>query len=674
MIVKNETKVIRHCLESALPLVDYILVVDTGSTDGTQEMVRDFLAHHNIEGAVVEEAWRDFAYNRSFALARLREVVKIDYALVIDADDTLELDVGFDPLTFKSRMTHDLYDVPVRHGSMTHHRPQLLSNRLPFLFKGVLHEYVEAPPGNLTRTAIKGFAIHASSGGGSRSDNPKKYPDDAAVLERALRNETDQFLISRYTFYLAQSYRDCGEHEKALTNYVKRSELGYWNEEVYISLLEAGHLKSALERPFDEVIDIYLAASKVVPHRAESLHAASRFCRLKGKFTEGYEFAKQGLQIFRPETGLFIQSWVYDYGLLDELAVNAYWCGRYMDCYNACLKVLADERAPVDQRGRIQDNADFALEKLKELTSSLGESPVIELPSRRDLPSFNICLVSIDRHFPIFEQIIQALQGALNDLNYFCSVKHNALEKGAINIVIGSTAFAARDPTRLEYLEHPPFIIYQMEQLGDQPFLDARKEYFSLLEKASHILEYSPSQLGLLRSTFGSKTSLLPASFYRSLEIFRPKEVRDIDVLFYASHTPRRDQALVALAAEGVNVKHLYSVYGQVLYDYIRRSKIVLNVHAWPNLNPLETFRLSFLLANRCFVISEPGDHNPYGNGVIFSSYEDLGRCCLAYLKAPEVRDAVAAEGYLAVRRSDLVSDLSGILKRLPLNEFIYRE
>jgi hypothetical protein len=31
------------------------------------------------------------------------------------------------------------------------------------------------------------------------------------VLERALATETDPFLISRYTFYLAQSYRDCGE-------------------------------------------------------------------------------------------------------------------------------------------------------------------------------------------------------------------------------------------------------------------------------------------------------------------------------------------------------------------------------------------------------------------------------------------------------------------------------
>src|SRR5271165_5450892 len=96
MIVKNETKIIRRCLQSTLPLVDYILVVDTGSTDGTQQIIRDFLTEHKVKGEVIEEPWRDFAYNRSFALARLREVEGVDYAMIIDADDTLEIDAGFD--------------------------------------------------------------------------------------------------------------------------------------------------------------------------------------------------------------------------------------------------------------------------------------------------------------------------------------------------------------------------------------------------------------------------------------------------------------------------------------------------------------------------------------------------------------------------------------------------
>ena len=43
VIVKNESKVILQCLESVRPIVDYVLVEDTGSTDGTQTIIREWL-------------------------------------------------------------------------------------------------------------------------------------------------------------------------------------------------------------------------------------------------------------------------------------------------------------------------------------------------------------------------------------------------------------------------------------------------------------------------------------------------------------------------------------------------------------------------------------------------------------------------------------------------------
>ena len=147
MIVKDEAELIRRCLASALPLVDYILVVDTGSTDGTQQVVRDFLDEHGIRGQVIDEPWRDFAYNRSFALQRLREVADIDYALILDADDVLVIEPGFDLNAFKAQMRHDHYDVLVDEGAVTHYRGHICSNRLPYAYKGVLHEYLDAPPG-----------------------------------------------------------------------------------------------------------------------------------------------------------------------------------------------------------------------------------------------------------------------------------------------------------------------------------------------------------------------------------------------------------------------------------------------------------------------------------------------------------------------------------------------
>ena len=59
------------------------------------------------------------------------------------------------------------------------------------------------------------------------------------ILEKALRTEQDPFLRSRYTFYLARSYRDAGDKEKALESYLKRAKFGYWDEEVFDSLYGA---------------------------------------------------------------------------------------------------------------------------------------------------------------------------------------------------------------------------------------------------------------------------------------------------------------------------------------------------------------------------------------------------------------------------------------------------
>ncbi len=91
MIVKDEAPVIRRCLGSVRPLMDAWLVVDTGSTDGTQAIARETLA--DLPGALVEGPWVDFAHNRSEALALARP--RADYTFVIDADDELLIPPGF---------------------------------------------------------------------------------------------------------------------------------------------------------------------------------------------------------------------------------------------------------------------------------------------------------------------------------------------------------------------------------------------------------------------------------------------------------------------------------------------------------------------------------------------------------------------------------------------------
>ncbi len=363
MIVKNESGVILRCLDSVRPLIDYVLIEDTGSTDGTQDAIANWLAQEKLPGRVVEEPWQNFAYNRSHALAQLRHVRQVDYALIMDADDTLVFEGGFDVALFKSALNTDIYDTEIRHGASTFMRPQLCRNRLKFTFKAVLHEYLEAPEGRLSRATAEGFFIDVGQGG-ARSQNPKKYEDDAQSLENALATEADPFLISRYTFYLAQSYRDCGQADKALVNYLKRSELGFWEEEVFESLYEAAKLKEGLGFPADEVLASFVKAADALATRAEALHGAAKFCRMQGRNHDALHYARRGLVLPVPRTGLFVQRWIYDYGLLDEFAINAYWAGEYRESLDACLRLLGSPHLPGSERDRVCANARFAADKL----------------------------------------------------------------------------------------------------------------------------------------------------------------------------------------------------------------------------------------------------------------------------------------------------------------------
>lgn len=403
MIVKDEAAVIERCLDSVRPLVDYVLIEDTGSSDGTQEIIRAYLRRHGIPGEVIEETWRDFAHNRSHVMARLRERVSIDYALIMDADDRLVIEDGFDAAAFKAGLGADLYHVWIRLGSTRYHRPQICSNRREFRFRGVVHEYLESPPEGVSVETANGFYI-AAGVEGARSNDPDKYRKDALALERALANETDAFLRTRYTFYLAQSWRDCGENEKSVAAYLDRAEQGGWPEEIFVSLYNAGKLQETLGKPIETVVATLLRASDVVPGRAEALHAASRACRVAGRNQLGYEIAQRGLDLAEPESGLFIEAWVYQYGLRDEYAINGYWSGHYEESLEACEYLLRADTLPAAERARVQQNADFAFGKqvtpLPGAAAGRGSPRVLvailAMQKEAVLPFYLMCIEALD--------------------------------------------------------------------------------------------------------------------------------------------------------------------------------------------------------------------------------------------------------------------------------------
>jgi glycosyltransferase involved in cell wall biosynthesis len=206
MIVKNEAPVIRRCLDSVRRFIDYWVIVDTGSTDGTQDIIRGCLA--GIPGELFERPWRDFGHNRTEALVMARG--KGDYLLFIDADELLRAPDDF----AWPEMNGPAYFLHVDYSGTTYGRSAMVSSRLEWRWTGVIHECLSSTPevqfAQLEWPRI--VVLHD----GARARDPRTYEKDAAILERALVDEPQN---TRYAFYLAQSYRDAGLLEKARDAY-----------------------------------------------------------------------------------------------------------------------------------------------------------------------------------------------------------------------------------------------------------------------------------------------------------------------------------------------------------------------------------------------------------------------------------------------------------------------
>ena len=174
MIVKNEQRYLAQCLASVKPIVDELIVVDTGSTDHTLSIARVF-------GATIYH----FDWTGSFSDARNYAISKANgkWILIMDADERIssrDYD-GFRAVIRESLPTRDAWSVPIRNYSNRVHiqgwtandgaypeeeradgwypaeRVRLFPNDPRIRYEGVVHELVEPA------LRQNGFVIHEAT-------------------------------------------------------------------------------------------------------------------------------------------------------------------------------------------------------------------------------------------------------------------------------------------------------------------------------------------------------------------------------------------------------------------------------------------------------------------------------------------------------------------------------
>lgn len=360
MIVKNEARVIRRCLDTVRPFIDRWVIVDTGSTDGTQALIREVL--QGVPGELHERRWKDFAHNRNEALALARG--QGDYVLVIDADEQLVAEPGFRMPDLDA--DEGLVLCRWRDSTVTWFRTTIIRAALPWRYVGVVHEGLVCDAPRSTRK-IPGLAIHSFSDGARNADPAKKYEEDVRALEAALVEEPDN---ARNVFYLARSYHDAGQLERAIATYDRRATMGGWGEEVFYSLHQATALRQRLGRPWPEILNGYLAAYQSRPVRAEPLYEIAAHYRKSSEWALAERFARAACLLARPADVLSVDESVYEWRARDELAVAAFHLGKLTEALALNQALVTEGRLPAGDRERILNNRDAIAAQLAEKNES----------------------------------------------------------------------------------------------------------------------------------------------------------------------------------------------------------------------------------------------------------------------------------------------------------------
>jgi len=374
MIVKDETHIIEECLKSMLPYIDRYDITDTGSTDGTPELIKKFMDEHGVEGEVYLSDWKGFGDSPQGIGSRTESLRncdgKADFAWVIDADDYVDGDFKFPP----NMKQFDVYSLKIQRGDFTWWRNQIFKTGIGWHYTGILHEYADCDKKPFSQERINGnYHIEARTLGARNVDiSPEeKYSKDAEMLLDAVTNEESPFYDPdnhRYWFYLAQSYFDSQQVDNAMEAYQKRAEMGGWEEEVYYSLFRVAICSVIREDSWEKIQQYFLDAYAYRPIRAEPLHQLSRLYRGMGKMNHAYLFAQRAAQItYPPHDILFISDDVYNWQAIDEVGATAFYSHQFKEGAAACKYLLEGKYLPDSERERVTNNYNMYMNRIAEM-------------------------------------------------------------------------------------------------------------------------------------------------------------------------------------------------------------------------------------------------------------------------------------------------------------------
>ncbi len=246
------------------------------------------------------------------------------------------------------------------------------------------------------------------------------------------------------------------------------------------------------------------------------------------------------------------------------------------------------------------------------------------------------------------KEVAISLSDAFKELGYLVPILTNPNEITETPIVLNANLLQKTDINSLPRNS----IIFNFEQIYEKsPWLTPF--YLSLL-KNHVVLDYSNNNINKLKSLGVKNIHLCKIGYSKSLENLLPKKY-EYDFLMYGRPNNRRLNIINKLKELGYNSIFLENTYGNERDKIIAKSKIILNIHYY-DASIFEIVRISYLLNNQKFVISEEGsDHdleNELKPGLVFGTYDEIIDLCKYYINNTEKRDTIALSGYKLFKKN----------------------
>jgi len=356
LMVKNESAIIKRMLNSCIDHFDGFIILDTGSTDGTQQIMWDFLEANNKKGAIYCSPFWDFSSCRTITVQLAHE--RGDFLLLMDADYKLVISGGCTGNEWISKLPKDLSTAPQElmietEGGLAYSRPHIALGACRWQYCCRTHEYLSRSPSckkpNTNRERFPYLKIDHVGDGGSKGD---KVPRDIVLL---LMDLEDNPKSDRAYFYLGNSLREMQMFDWSLSCYKMHMNLSGWNEEVYCSAKGALECLVGLKAPLDRQFALMFHGINQNPERLELLCKHAQRVRSNHNvwpYTSHLMSSILSLFTFNEYPAhqtLFVERWDHDVGFWNECSIAHYFNPVYFEVGAYVSAKMVAKKESVDQ-------------------------------------------------------------------------------------------------------------------------------------------------------------------------------------------------------------------------------------------------------------------------------------------------------------------------------------